>query len=284
MSTTITDVRELQYEELQSYDLISSLKSIEINPIEACTRKCSFCPRSNPKLYPTTYSKISLETCTKISKDLLEINYLGRVGFVGFGEPLLHKQLEDCIAVIRKYNPSLSFIEIITNGDLLTHSRIQSLFEAGCNLLVISMYDKDISEQIEALRGNIPIQIVYRHHYNGDNNYNLELVNRKEIAFDNNYLNIKSPCYIPFYKMFIDWNGDVLTCQNDWKRSLTFNNVNRSSIKDIWTSDLFINFKKTLACGSRTVEPCNKCNVCGVKRGKREFDLFNEKVAFQEGN
>jgi radical SAM protein with 4Fe4S-binding SPASM domain len=276
MNTTITKVRELQYEELLSYDLISSLKSIEINPVEACTRKCSFCPRSNPKLYPTTHAKISIETCKKIGEDLAEINYTGRVGFVGFGEPLLHNKLEDCIDVVRKNNPNLSFIEVITNGDLLSYSRIQSLYAAGCNLLVISMYDRDISKQIESLRGDIPIQIVYRHHYRSEDNYNLELVNRKEIAFDNTYLNIQSPCYIPFYKLFIDWNGDILTCQNDWNRTLSFGNVNLSSIKDIWTGDLYLNFKKTLAKGSRTIEPCNKCNVCGIKRGEREFNLFNK--------
>jgi radical SAM protein with 4Fe4S-binding SPASM domain len=138
------------------------------------------------------------------------------------------------------------------------------------------MYDRDISKQIESLRGDIPIQIVYRHHYRSEDNYNLELVNRKEIAFDNTYLNIQSPCYIPFYKLFIDWNGDILTCQNDWNRTLSFGNVNLSSIKDIWTGDLYLNFKKTLAKGSRTIEPCNKCNVCGIKRGEREFNLFNK--------
>ena len=38
------------------------------------------------------------------------------------------------------------------------------------------MYESDITENIEALRGEIPIEIVYRHHYDSTKNYNLELV------------------------------------------------------------------------------------------------------------
>ena len=74
MTNTITDIRNIQYTLEESNDLLTSLKSIEINPVEACTRKCSFCPRSNPKLYPTTNKRISLETCEKIAKDLKEID------------------------------------------------------------------------------------------------------------------------------------------------------------------------------------------------------------------
>lgn len=275
MNITISDIRSLQYNSNITSDLISSLKSVEINPVEACTRRCSFCPRSNPKLYPTTNNRISLKTCTKIAEDLAKINYSGRVGFVGFGEPLLHKELEDCIRVIREKNLDIPFIEIITNGDLLTYKRIQSLYTAGCNLIVVSMYDADISEKINRLKDDTPIQIIFRHHYDSKNNYNLELVNRKEMAFNSNYLYVKSPCYIPFYKMFIDWNGDVLTCQNDWSRTLIFGNINSTSIEEIWCGELYNNFKKNLTGGTRKIEPCSKCNVCGVTRGEKEFNNFN---------
>ena len=60
MTTTITEVRDKQYKLEETIDLLTSLKSIEINPVEACTRRCSFCPRSNPKLYPTTNKRITL--------------------------------------------------------------------------------------------------------------------------------------------------------------------------------------------------------------------------------
>lgn len=275
MTTTITEVRDKQYKLEETIDLLTSLKSIEINPVEACTRRCSFCPRSNPKLYPTTNKRITLETCEKIAKDLQKINYTGRVGFVGFGEPLLHKQLEQCISVIRQYNPDITYIEVVTNGDLLTTTRIKSLHDAGCNLIAVSMYESDITENIEALRGEIPIEIVYRHHYDATKNYNLELVNRNEITFGKTYLNIESPCYIPFYKLFIDWNGDILTCQNDWSRTLTFGNVNTESVRDIWLGYSYNAFKSTLKAGKRTIEPCNKCNVCGIRRGEVEFNMFN---------
>ena len=275
MSLTITDIRDSQYATHVSHDLLSSLKSVEINPSESCTRKCSFCPRSNSKLYPSTHTRVSVELCEKIGRDLADIGFTNRVGFVGFGEPLLHKQLEECIAAIRLYNPKLKYLEINTNGDLLTAERIASLYEAGCNVIAVSMYDHDATVYFNDLKGDIPIQMIYRHHYDASIDYDLNIVNRKEIAFKSDLLNIQKPCYMPFYKLFIDWNGDVLTCDNDWARTLTLGNVSEQSIRDVWLGKAYNEFKAKLLNG-RNHSPCNKCNACGTLRGETEYNLFNE--------
>lgn len=275
MSLTITDIRNSQYNTHTPYDLLSSLKSVEINPSESCTRKCSFCPRSNSKLYPSTHTRISVELCEKIGRDLADIKFTNHVGFVGFGEPLLHQQLEQCIAAIRVCNTNLKYLEINTNGDLLTAERIASLYEAGCNVIAVSMYDHDATAYFNNLKGDIPIQMIYRHHYDASIDYGLNIVNRKEIAFDNNLLNIQKPCYRPFYKLFIDWNGDVLTCDNDWARTLTLGNVSEQSIRDVWLGKAYNEFKAKLLNG-RNHSPCNKCNACGTLRGETEYNLFNE--------
>ena len=275
MSLTIADIRDSQYATHVSYDLLSSLKSVEINPSESCTRKCSFCPRSNSQLYPSTHTRISVELCKKIGRDLADIGFINRVGFVGFGEPLLHKQLEECIAAIRLCNPDLKYLEINTNGDLLTTERIASLYRAGCNVISVSMYDHDNTAHFDVLKRDIPIQMIYRHHYDASINYGLDIINRKEIAFDEIKLNILKPCYIPFYKLFIDWNGDILTCENDWARTLILGNVSKQSIKDIWLGEVYNKFKAKLLNG-RLHSPCSKCNACGTLRGETEYNLFNE--------
>ena len=275
MSLTITNIRDEQYNTHIPYDLLSSLKSVEINPSESCTRKCSFCPRSNSQLYPSLHTRISVELCEKIGRDLADIGFTNRVGFVGFGEPLLHTQLEDCIAVISRHNPNLKYLEINTNGDLLTAERIISLYKAGCNSIAVSMYDNDKSTYFDSLKGDTPIQMVYRHHYDASMNYGLNIVNRKEIAFDDMLLNIQKPCYRPFYKLFIDWNGDILTCDNDWARTIILGNAARQSIKDIWLGKVYNEFKTKLLSG-RNHSPCNKCNACGTLRGETEYNLFNE--------
>ena len=278
--TDIVEIRDEQYSQIVAYDLISSLKSVEINPSESCTRTCSFCPRSDSKKYPSMHTRISVELCKKIANDLADIGFTNRVGFVGFGEPLLHKKLEECISAIRLAIPNLKYLEINTNGDLLTAERIMSLYEAGCNVIAVSMYDGDKSNYFKSIKGDIPIQIIYRHHYDSSADYGLNIVNRKEIAFSEHFLNIQKACYMPFYKLFIDWNGNVLTCDNDWSRSLTFGNVSKQSIRDIWLGAMYNDFKQKLLNG-RNHSPCNKCNACGTLRGETEYNLFNETVRLE---
>jgi radical SAM protein with 4Fe4S-binding SPASM domain len=43
-------------------------------------------------------------------------------------------------------------------------------------------------------------------------------------------------CYHPFFHMNILFNGDVIVCCHDWKRSTVIGNVKDSSLKDIWNS------------------------------------------------
>jgi radical SAM protein with 4Fe4S-binding SPASM domain len=274
MPSNIVELRDLQY---QTINNTFEFKSVEINPIESCTRRCSFCPRSDPSKYPNSKNRVTVETCKKIAFELKENNFCGRIGFVGFGEPLLHPELEECIKVIRDILPTIPYIEVNTNGDLLTTSRINSLHKSGCTTIAVSMYDKDITEDITKKRDNIPIDIIFRHHYNPDISYNLNLVNRSNITYGNEVLNLSSNCYIPFYKLMIDWNGDLLPCDNDWSRTLKFGNINDISLKSIIEGEKFFNFRAALTSGKRTQSPCSKCNVCGTLRGEQEFNNFKIK-------
>jgi radical SAM protein with 4Fe4S-binding SPASM domain len=274
MPNNITELRDFQY---QTINCSFEFKSVEINPIESCTRRCAFCPRSDPNKYPNSKNKITVETCRKIAKELKENNFNGRVGFVGFGEPLLHSNLEECIRVVRDILPHIPYIEVNTNGDLLTDSRIRSLYKSGCTTIAVSMYDRDLTRVINEKKGDTPIDIIFRHHYNPDTNFNLNIVNRSNITYGTDILNLSSKCYIPFYKLMIDWNGDLLPCDNDWSRTLKFGNINNMSLKDIIESESFFDFRAALTKGKRTQIPCSKCNVCGTLRGEQEFDNFKQK-------
>jgi len=265
----INDLRDIQYNNGSLF-----IKSVELNPIESCTRRCSFCPRSDSIKYPSTHNRMSVQTCENIAIQLKAMNFSDRIGFVGFGEPLLHPNLENCIESIRNHIPDMKWIEINTNADRLTKDRIQSLVKSGCNTIAVSMYDSDISDSINKLKGDLNVEMVYRHHYDPSKNFNLNIVNRSNVTYGDEILNVESPCYIPFYKLMIDWNGDVLICDNDWARHLTFGNVNESTIEEIINGDKMIDFKRSLIGGKRTKLPCSKCNVCGTIRGQQQFDEF----------
>ena len=80
-----------------------------------CNRSCSFCPKSDPKIAPDTYQKMTMKLIDKLVSDLKNINYQGAFCLCGYGEPMLHKKYID---IINKLG-LLGGVEIVTNGDLV---------------------------------------------------------------------------------------------------------------------------------------------------------------------
>ncbi len=274
MQSAIEQLREQQITGAE--DVLTSLRTIEINPIEICNRSCSFCPRSDPTLNTNQKFKINFETTKKIANDLKEINYTGRIGFVGFGEPLIHKNLSECIRIVRDTVTTAQWIEVNTNGDFLTAELIKELADAGCTHLTVSMYDGDISNRLFEIKGNTDITVTPRHCYS--EYFELRLVDRNELITESKSLNIKRSCFIPFYKLFIDWNGDILVCGMDWGRKSNIGNIMKESIKDIWLGETFASYRKELIKGNRkNCIPCNHCDVNGTLQGKDSFEIWKKK-------
>lgn len=250
---------------------ISTLRMIEINPIEICNRVCEFCPRSMPELYPNKNLKTSNELIQKIADDCNSFGYDGRIGFVGFGEPTLHKKIIEQIEILSTIK-TLNYLEINTNGDFLNRDKIKQLKKAGLTHLTVSMYDEDISDKLFEMGRGIDIEIVPRHCY--PQKFELKIVNRNDI-FTGKGKTVKRSCYIPFYKMFIDWNGNVLTCSEDWARESNLGNVLDSNIKDIWLGANIQFYRKHLYKGNRIkCKPCNGCDINGTLWGKEQAEFL----------
>ena len=165
-------------------------------------------------------------------------------------------------------------MEVNTNGDFITRANTKILINAGCSHLTISMYDRDVSVQINKLLYNLPIVVTFKHLYTAPGS----LVSRIDIVRSTNLLNLNKQCYVPFYKMFIDWDGSVLLCNNDWGREGVIDNVHNQSIKDIWLSDKFFSYRDMLHNYSRTNSPCNKCDIAGTLYGASSVDVLTNFV------
>ncbi len=270
----IETFRDLQATNVNLNNKFSMLQMVEINPTELCNRKCSFCPRSNRRVYPNRNKHISVKTIEHLCKGLKDINFNNRIGFVGFGEPLLCKTLIPCIKKVKEIIPDIEWLEINTNGDKLTAEKIKELYEAGLTNITISMYDSDKTDYFKELKGSIPIDLIFRHHYNPETNYNLNIVNRKEMLQKKNKIHSKDSCFLPFYKLMLDWNGDVLLCNNDWSRQNKFGNVNYDTIKNIWFGEALNNFRKKLLSTRKACGPCRYCSIDGKLRGIDSVELF----------
>jgi len=253
------------------------LAVVEINPTELCNRTCSFCPRSNPELYPNLNLNMTVETMEILIQQLKDADYNGNIHITGYGEPTLNPDILELIKISSKYFHT----EIITNGDKLTNKKIthQQFKEAGLSTLIVDCYDGP--EQIKQMTALLEdCKIYYRirdHHDTGDSNlftlYNYN--NRGGLA--NDKVSLQRPCWLPFYKAFIDWDGEVRLCCNDWARAQkSFGNIHKNSFDKIWMSERFTKLRKILAVGDRSkLAACKGCNTDGKQNGKESVDLWD---------
>ena len=271
-------------DKLQFYKNIPLFNWIEISPIDACNRKCVFCPKSDPKLAPDTFKVMDNKTIEKLAYELNEINYTGTIVFAGYGEPMLDKNIYKKIQIISK----ICNTEITTNGDPLTRKTIRKLVDSGINKIVVSLYDGP--HQVDKFKTLFndekidPNKYVLRDRwYKEDDGWGLMVTNRAgtlKLKNQNLPKNFKKKCYYTHYSMMIDWNGDCYLCTQDWNRKVISGNIVSENIVDIWNSDKLRKFRNNLIVGKRIDDPCKNCNAFGLMHGEnhaKAWDTYYKK-------
>ena len=263
---------------------LRSILTIELNITELCNRKCVFCPRVDPEVYPNQNLNMDQSVVEAVVSNVSKLGIFPRFSFSGFGEPVLHKRLAELIRIIRTVLPDHT-IEINTNGDRLNVEKVRSYFSAGLTYLYINLYDgpeqADGFHTLMSDSGVDPARYQLRPHWIGaEGDYGLTLNNRSGTVNSPtiNLLPLKKQldrrCHYPFYKLLVDWNGDVLFCSNDWGRKIVIDNIMRSSLENIWMNEKFLDIRTRLLQGSRDFAPCNTCNVNGLITGSESAKVL----------
>ena len=73
---------------------------LELNVTELCNRKCIFCPRHDPKVFPNRNLHMTPKGAESISKELARNHYRGKISLSGFGENLLNPEFPEIIKVL----------------------------------------------------------------------------------------------------------------------------------------------------------------------------------------
>ena len=263
-------------------DPMTSILTVEVNTTELCNRTCVFCPRHDPEVFPNRNLHMTPKGAAVIAEQLGSIRYRGKISLSGFGENLLNPDFRRIVSTFKQRLPK-AIVECNTNGDRLTQTIIEDLFQRHLDYLYINLYDGP--EKIEHFESMInpkyKEQVKFRAHYN-EEDYGLFINNRSGTI---DWLNIEEEdikslqgkkCHYPFYKMFVDWNGDVLFCSNDWGREHVVGNLLQQDIRDVWLGKTMRNIRKRLAEGNRTESPCNKCSVNGTMFGEESFNILQK--------
>ena len=213
---------------------LDSILTVEINTTELCNRTCVFCPRHDPAVFPNRNLHLTVKGAQTIAEELGENQYQGKISFSGFGENLLNPNF---IEIVKEFHFNLptATLECNTNGDKLDSIYAAKLFRAGLDLLYINLYDGiEQIEHFDHIMKNAGIkenQYKYRMHWGDFEKHGLILNNRSGTI---DWVGIEEgdikalqgkPCHYPFYKLFVDWNGDVLFCSNDWGREHVVGNL-----------------------------------------------------------
>ncbi len=218
--------------------------------------------------------------------ELGEAEYDGMILYSAFSEPLLYKQVEPLIELSKRYCPSVR-IEIVTDGDFVTPARLSSLFGAGLDTLLISMYDgphqKKVFQGMMTEVGLTSSQVVLRKRWlPPEEHYGITLSNRsgmveiREAGVGKIKEPLKRRCNYPFFQVVIDYDGAVLLCPHDWGKKLIAGNLNNESLLDVWNGRQMKRARLSLAQADRNFAPCNTCNVDGALLGQSHFDRWIE--------
>lgn len=268
---------------------LKGLTVIELNITEMCTRTCSFCPRADNNVYKNQRKFMSTETISNLIVTCKKFEYEGDFHICGFGEPTTNKKILELIHQIRKELPNR--IALTTNGDLLDVCLATKLLNAGLSYMIVSCYDgltqKDNFSNILTQAGYTTEQYDIRELWSAPEETQEEFLERNSfsnrggsVKDSRHLLRHQSPCFLPFYKIIIDWDGRVLLCCNDWlKTNNKLGNINTDTIHDVWYSKALTTIRSHLIKGNRQeVQSCKNCNIYGTAIGELSVELLSSSL------
>ena len=118
----------------QKYGKFPMFKQVLVETRTDCNNHCLFCPHAfNNK----PLGIMNWECYTTIIDQLCEIQYNGRVALMLSNEPLLETRLEKMIEYAKDKSQRF-FLDITTNGRLLTVPMVDKLFKLGLDNININ--------------------------------------------------------------------------------------------------------------------------------------------------
>ena len=275
-------------------------RAIQIQTDSRCNARCIFCGYNEIKdslphgaMDDDLFHKI-IDECGK--------HFIGRISPYLQNEPLLDKKMPERIAYINKQKRPGTKTKINSNGALLTPEMSEGLVDAGLRHLWLSVqgyseetYKKsmnlsytrimdnidrflDIREKKKKLLPKLTVttllttitepEIEYARKYWADRDIRFKvhkMDNRAGVDIKN--LAISKPrlrrnCTLFLKQAYVVYNGDVILCCHDWRRSVVLGNLREQSLAEIWNSKRFKDIIHEYYAGDFT--NCEICRTCAT--------------------
>ncbi len=118
---------------LQIRPPVTRLAKVYVEPTNRCNLACRTCIRQS---WTEPIGEMSETTFSRITEGLGALSPIPGVLFGGLGEPLAHPGI---VGMVRRMKDLGSFVELITNGTLLSPELSEQLIDAGLDLLWVSL-------------------------------------------------------------------------------------------------------------------------------------------------
>lgn len=252
-------------EGIEPKEQFDCLRAVEVNLSNVCNMRCSFCPQSQG--WTTTAPKfMPLDTAKEIANQLHQNNFKGYLCVAGWGEPSLNPDFENIIDLFKDFQP-----QVITNGRTLDRETWKRICDKV--QVKISVHDWDNLEYYKEKFADT--NVWFRNH--DVNNPQMNLYNRAGYMSEPEE-KIYRQCYLMFYKVTIDTDGNYYQCEADWARKSKSNyNLFNTTIFDYFTK--IVNEKRKLMLtenGRQNFECCKTCDINGLLVGEKFVRFWKE--------
>lgn len=129
------------------------LAKVYVEPTTTCNLRCRICVRNS---WSEPVGSMEMATYGRLVDGLREVPSLRTMAFWGFGEPLLHPDIVEMVALAKELGAET---ELITNGLLLDKEMAERLVMAGLDTLVVSV-DGTSPESYADIRSSADFRLV----------------------------------------------------------------------------------------------------------------------------
>lgn len=271
--------------------------AVQIELTEGCNLRCTFCGINGIRTAERVYKLMTPKTAEAIASQIAAAKWNPRIEFAMHGEPTMHPDAADIVAIFRKHLPKVSMLMLSNGGGLVDDpvGKIGALMTAGLNTLGLDEYQnvKLVPKILSGLgKSSAPVGyefFTYPDDPKGNPHARQAPSKRRVVHIRpidaqtqgthstlNNHAGSGAPrnssgqgkpCAKPFRELSFRWDGSAAICCNDWRGELALGSIHKEGLLGIWHSKTADEARKRLVVGLRDFGPCNGCDAVSYRVG-----------------